>query len=234
MKILVFGSLGLAGLLLVALQHDQIGRLRAENASLAQSAAEANQLKADLAKYAGAEAQDATEEIERLREENRDLLRLRNEVNQLNDARAEFSKVSAENQRLQLALKNTPKPQTKQKGIESIVIRIDNLYDRGLSTPEAAMETFLWAERDGNTDELLRCIIPEHAREIRNTYGGAGQRQNFGNTVSVEIVARRDVDANTVQLGLEFHLGDNPAHDTKTVVTLKLRGGEWRIDLTNF
>jgi hypothetical protein len=234
MKILVLSSIALVGLLLVSLQHEQIGQLRAENGTLQQAATEANQLKTDLARYAATQTQDAAGEIERLRAENRDLLRLRNAVNQLNDARVDYEKVSAENQRLQLAMKSLPKPPTNQNGIESIVIRINDLYDRGLSTPEAAVETFLWAERDGNADELSRCIVPEHARDIREADGGAaGQRQNFGNAVSVEIAARRDVDANTVQLGLQFHLGGEAARDTKFVVTLRLSGGEWRVDVTH-
>ena len=99
MKTLIFSSMALVGLLLVGLQHQQLRELRAENATLQQASAEANQLKADLANSTNDEAQDAAE-ITRLREENHDLLKLRNEVNQLREARVQFEKVSAENQRL--------------------------------------------------------------------------------------------------------------------------------------
>ena len=232
MKVLIFSSLTLAGLLLVTLQHRQIGQLSAENAILQQSTAEANQLKADLAKYAGAQAQDAAEEIERLRQENRDLLRLRNEVNQLNDAHAQFEKVSAENLRLQTLVRNMPNPH--QNTIQPILIRIDSLYDRGLSTPEAAVQTFFWAEHNGSMDELSRCVLPERWRGMRDIdLGSVWQRQNFQGVVSIEIVARRELDANTVQLGVEFHSERNAAWDKKVVFTLRLRDGDWKLDITN-
>ena len=77
MKTLIFSSLAVAGILLVAVQHRQLGQLQAENGPLQQASTEADQLKADLAKSTGNEAQDAAE-LERLREENHDLLKLRN------------------------------------------------------------------------------------------------------------------------------------------------------------
>ncbi|HWD94788.1 MAG TPA: hypothetical protein VG938_20835, partial [Verrucomicrobiae bacterium] len=137
MKILIISSMAVLGFLLVGWQHQQLGYLRAENATLEQSADEASQLKADLGKATGDEAQDA-EEIARLREENHDLLRLRNEVNQLRDARATFEKVSAENQRLQEQVRTAAKANAKQAPMQPILIRVDSLYDRGLSTPENA------------------------------------------------------------------------------------------------
>jgi hypothetical protein len=68
MKTLALGVLTIAATALIAVQHQQLDRLRAENTSLQQASAEADQLKVDLAKSTGAEA-DAEDEIARLREE---------------------------------------------------------------------------------------------------------------------------------------------------------------------
>lgn len=227
MKTLLFGSLVLVGLLLVGWQHQQLGQLRAENATLEQASVEADQLKADLAKSTGNEAAEA-EEIEKLKEENRDLLKLRNEVNQLREARVQFEKVSAENQWLVSLAKSTPKPQTKGTVMQPITIQINALYDRGLNTPEDAVQTFYWAQRDRNSNALSRSVTPKSWNNFRDYLDG-WRRQELGNLLSIEIVARRDVDATTVQLGLQLHSADNPPYVQKIIVTLVAQGGEWRV-----
>lgn len=236
MKILVFSSIAVVTLLLVGLQHQQLSHLRAENATLQQSAAEADQLNADRAKSSDDQAQDA-EEIARLQEENHDLLRLRNEVNQLRDARATFEKVTAENQRLQMLARSAVRAVPKQASMQPILIRVDSLYDRGQGTPEAAAQTLLWAEHNGNVEVLSRCMEPKRwsrmyssASEQARKYLLANMRRNLAQMVSIGIVARRDIDAATVQLGIELHSTDG--RTVKIVYTLNLQGGNWIVDPT--
>ena len=225
MKILAFSFLSLAGLALIGYQHQQLGRLRAENTSLQQSATEVNQLQADLAKSTGNAAQNE-EEISRLREQNHDLLKLRGEVSELRDARAEFEKVSAENKRLQTLTANAPKSEMKQTSMQPIVIQVSSLYDRGLSTPESALQTFFWALHTGNSDALERSLTPESWQRFGKNH------PNFGDVVSIEIVARRDLNTITVQLGIQVHSG-NSGRDEKGSITLTLQNGEWRVDMKN-
>src|SRR5690242_13846442 len=187
MKTLIFSSLALVGLLLVGLQHQQLRELRAENATLQQASAEANQLKADLEKSTGNEAQDA-EEIVRLREENHDLLKLRGEISQLRDAKAQFEKVSAENQRLVAQAKMAGKTDSKQS-IQPVTIQIGNLFNRGWGTPEDALQTFYWAQRERNSD-MLQQTVTQRSWNIFKDYTDGWRRQQFGNYVSIEIVAR--------------------------------------------
>jgi hypothetical protein len=238
MKALIFSAMAVAALLLVGWQHQQVGRLRYENATLQQASTEADQLKADLEKSTGNEAQDAAE-IDRLREENRDLLKLRNEVNQLRDARVQFEKVSAENQRLLLIARSAPKLQTKDAAMKPVVIRVDNLFNRGLNTPEDALQTFYWALREGNPQILQRYVT--------SRYSGPA---NVDGIISIEIVARRDVDATTVQFGIQFQEASSPErydsfrHVTiparqgrdgrKFIVTLVLQGNEWRVEASSY
>jgi len=227
MKILVFGSLAVAGLLLVGLQHRQIQDLRAENATLLQSSAEASRLKADLDKSTSDTSQDEAE-IARLREENHDLLKLRNEVNQLRNARTQFEKVSAENRRLRLIATNAAGAEAKQS-MQPIVMRADNLFNRGQDTPEATCQTFFWAAREHNTETLTRCVLPESRLEV----GAYAKGDGFQDVISIDIVARRELDADTVQLGILIHMRDNSQAPIKYLMKLLRKDGEWRLDLKN-
>lgn len=232
MKTLALAVLAIASAALIAVQHQQLGRLRAENGTLQQASTEADQLKADLAKSTGAES-DAEDEIARLREENRDLLKLRNQVYQLREVTAQFEQVRSENQRLRSVAHNASDREPKQVVFQPIVIEVQNLSYQGLNTPEAAVQTFLWAQRDGNADVLSSCILPEQAAEIRSRYGNIAQRQNVASGISVEIVARRDLDANTVQIGVQFNSNNGSVLEKKMIFTLKLRDGQWRLDMDN-
>ncbi len=233
MKILAFSFLTVAAMALVGYQHQQLNRLHAENVSLQQSATEVNQLQTDLAKSTG-DATQSQEEITRLREENRDLLKLRGEVSELRDARAEFEKVSAENKRLQTFAANMPKPGAKQTSMQPISIRIGELYDRGVSTPENALQTFLWAQRDRNPAAMSRCVTSENWQRIQNRVQGSWPQILDEKTVSIEIAARRDLDATTVQLGIQVHTASDPNRDEKGIITLVLQNGEWRVDVSKF
>jgi hypothetical protein len=225
MKTLIFSSLALVGLLLVGLQHQQLRELRAENAALLQSSAETSRLKADLDKSNGDETQDA-EEIARLREENHDLLKLRGEINQLRDAKVQFEKVSAENQRLQTLAKTDSKQST-----QPVTIRIDNLFNRGQGTPEDALQTFYWAQRDANSDALQHSVTPRGWNTFRDYADPSNwRRQQFKDIGSIDIVARRDVNATTVQIGIQLNQASNPQHNQKIIVTLMLHDGVWRVD----
>jgi hypothetical protein len=232
MKILIFSSLTIVGLLLVGLQHQQLRELRAENASLQQVSAEANRLKADLDKSTGDEAQDEAE-IARLREENHDLLKLRGEINQLREAKVQFEKVSAENQRLVSLAKSTPKSQTKEKVMQPITIQVNALFNRGLNSPEDAVQTFFWAQRDRNSNTLSHSVTQRSWNNFRDYIDG-WRRQELDNLLSIDIVARREMDATTVQLGLQLHMSDNPQYVRKLIVSLVFQGNEWRVDAVSY
>lgn len=229
MRTLIFGSLAVVGMLLVAAQHQQLGQLRAENASLQQASAEADQLKADLAKSTGNESQE-TEEIDRLRAQNHDLLKLRNEINQLRDARVQFDKVSAENQRLQTAVQNAANAKGEASS-RPITMQMNALYNRGLSTPEDAAQTFFWAQRERNEEELSRAVTPRSLNRLRDY---TEHLRGHDNALAIDIVARREVDAITVQLGLQIYNSSNPQSPLKTVITLVLQGGNWRVDAAGY
>jgi len=231
MKALIFSAMAVAALLLVGWQHQQLGQLRSEKAALEQSSAEANQLKADLAKSSGDETRDA-EEIDRLREENHDLLKLRNEVFQLREARVQFEKVSAENQRLQSLSKSSSAKGESKQSMQPIVLRMDAIFNRGMSTPEDAVQTFYWAQRERDSGTFSRSVTSRSLNNFRGYLDGWRQ-QSLKNIGTIQIIARRDVDATTVQLGLQLQQAENPQYGEKIIITLVLQGGEWRVDSTS-
>jgi hypothetical protein len=233
MKTLAFSLLAVAGLALVGWQHQQLGQLRGENSTLQHSAAEADHLKSGLLKFDGAQT-DAAAEIDRLREENRDLLKLRNEVNQLRDTRVEFQKVSEENQRLRSQPRPAPQSVANQPSIQPIIININSLYDRGLNTPEDTVQTFYWARREGNVASLSRCVTLSSSQFIHDYLNQPGKPTDLQNIFSIEIVARREVNSNTVQLGLVIHSDDRAQGGNKLVYTLTLQNGEWKLDWKSF
>jgi hypothetical protein len=228
MKTAILSSMAVVGLLLVALQHQQLGQLRAENVMLQQASAEASKLKADLAKSSDDEAQD--NEIVRLHEENHDLLKLRNEVNQLRETRVEFQRVSTENQRLQAQSRNAPKSAEKDYLAQPIVVDVNGLYDRGLSTPEIACQTFFWALRENNKEALARCVT----EESNPNYFGANSDEGFKKVISMEIVARRELNADAVKLGITIRMQDGPQSTIKMPLNFSRKNGEWRVDLKNW
>jgi myosin heavy subunit len=230
MKTLALGVSAIAVAALIAVQHQRLGQLRAENVTLQQASAEAGQLKVDLAKSTGAES-DAEEEIARLREENRDLLKLRNQVYQLRQATAQFEQVHDENQRLQAVAQNLANRDTKEIIFQPILIEIQNLSYQGMNTPEAAAQTFFWAEHENNGDVLSRCILPERWQLIREGNDISRIRQAFDGIVSIEIAACRKLDANTVQLGIQIHANGNSYRENKEILTFRLRDGEWKLDI---
>jgi len=229
MKTLIFSSLAVVGLLLVGLQHQQLRELRTDNARLLQASTEATQLKADLEKSNGNEAQDA-EEIARLREENHDLLKLRGEISQLRDAKALFEKVSAENQRLVAQAKNAAHADARQS-MQPVTIRVSDLINRGWNTPEDAVQTFYWAQRDGNIDGLQRSMSPGSGNIFHDYVDpqNSWRRQQFSKVGSIDIVARRDLNATTVQIGVQLNPANNLQSGQKIVVTLVLEGW-WRVE----
>ena len=232
MKILLFSIMALVGVLLVGLQHHQLGELRAENSALTQASAEASRLRHDLAATTGNAVQDDAE-LERLRQENSDLLKLRNEINQLRNTRAEFDKVNAENQRLQVLARTAAKSAEKNSAMRPIVVPIAELSNRGLATPEDALFTYFWAEREDNLEVLLQCRTPNHAAETGRYFHMDSEQ--FSHLASIEIAARHNtVDSTTIQLGLRMHSKNGTTVDQMTVVQLILIGAEWKLDVNDF
>lgn len=229
MKRILFIFLPVVLLAVLGFQYRQASQLRSENAQLSRDADEANRMKAALAQFQGQpSAQEQADEIARLREANRDLLKLRNEVHQLRQQTGEFEKLRAENQRLH-TLVNSNKNQTAQPSPKRVLIKAADLSNQGFLTPEATAQTFYWAARQADLQTLAACILPERWVVIRQHLPKGSQlAEDFMRITAIEFVARRTIGSGIVQLGIEIHKGQ---WTQKLAVTLKLVGGEWKLDV---
>jgi uncharacterized protein YdcH (DUF465 family) len=228
-----------AGLfVVVAFQHRQVNRFRADNERLAEAATEVEQLKGAVAQFASLPTVDnATTEIARLREENHDLLKLRNEVSQLRRQKSEFDKLRAENERLRDLAKKA-NASSSQGSMKPILTRKENFSNQGFRTPEATVHTFFWARRQNDVQALSNCLLPESWNAaIRGNAGllEGGHfvpylAEQFAKTTAIGIVARRNLSGEVVQLGIEITFDGNPGSQ-KVALTLKRTGDDWKLDL---
>ena len=106
---LSFSLLLLGCLLALAVQTNQLGELRRENAALRTAAADVEQLRRENAELEN--LRTAALDVERAKTEHNELLKLRGEVRQLRTAAQELPNLRAENRRLQaLAASAMPAP----------------------------------------------------------------------------------------------------------------------------
>src|SRR5262249_14141656 len=139
----------------------QATQLSAENAGLKQAAAEAEQLRVEASPTNSSSDREVADEIARLREQNRDLLKLRNEVGQLRAAKTALEKPARGNASASAQPGAAPETAVQLP----ILIAPETMSNLGLSTPEAALQTFLWACREGNVEVLTNCIVPSRVRQ---------------------------------------------------------------------
>ncbi len=233
MKRLIPILLAVGLLAMVGFQRRQASLFRVENQELAIATAEAGELKANLAGMDRLPAtEQVTNEIARLLEENRDLPELRNEVRQLREQKVEFEKLRAENERMR-GLLQTGGPQTGQVAPEPIRIAKEQFANQGFLTPEATVQTYFWARREGNVLVLSNCLLPEFLPDFQQqSLDPANGRLNnylaehFKQTTAIETVARQVVSANAVIVGIREHKG---RLFQSLALSLERRGDEWKL-----
>jgi hypothetical protein len=143
------------GATVALLEHHAIARLRAEHETLTGEAAEARRLAAENGKLE--QFQAAAAEAQKLREENKDLPALRNEVSQLRREVGELGSLREENRALAVQIKNATSQ--KEARLPEGFIPKAAMGDAGQGSPEATIQTFLWAMSQGNVERLTQCAF---------------------------------------------------------------------------
>ncbi|HUR45032.1 MAG TPA: hypothetical protein VMZ27_04070 [Candidatus Saccharimonadales bacterium] len=178
----------------------------------------------------------AEEEKGRLRESSKDLLRLRNEARQLRQEAAELASLREKNDRLRKALAEAA-PQQNPFRVPEGFIGKETLSDKGLTTPEAAAETFFWAMREGNVERIYDAttsafekpgnlekmtleqrqdLMARFADELRN------QMKYFS---SICFVGREEPTPDMAKLKLQSGQGGPTAE-----MLLRKVSGQWRVE----
>jgi len=146
-KVAIAAAVMLAGVgAPLVFQRQTNAKLREENVALRQQAAEARELRERLARLRALEVDAA--ELERLRAEHADLMRLRGQVGELQRELANYKGAAS-------ARRNDKVPGAHDS---NLTLTSDALQDAGAATPEAAIQTMLWAatlKNGGRFAELL-------------------------------------------------------------------------------
>jgi hypothetical protein len=219
-----------AALTAVLLRQTALSKVRSEHEMLRSQSEEARRLIRENAEMDRLRVD--SNEIEGLRNETRELHKLRNEVRQLREQAKGLAQVQSENQRLKAtvaARTNTPPgvaaPQT--------LTTLDQVAYLGLDTPEATLQSFLWAVRQEDVRVFRNCLTPERQKEIESV--GEEQirtkmREMKSQFKGFQIAAKKEISANEVQLGLQFSVENQP-EQPKMAFPFKRINYEWKLDL---
>jgi hypothetical protein len=201
----------------------QLGELRAKESELLASAPAGSE---NLAAPA-AEAPPASASAQPADNPNApELLRLRAEVSRLMRRKQELSSVVAENGRLKSQLASGGS--NTRSGLPAGYIRKANAQNRGYATPQAALETFLWAERNNNITNFLDALTPETASEMQQSIQNDPETffKEFDAMPGFRIVQTNQITPDHVRLVLEMVPGVDPMP-----IDMKLINGQWKLGM---
>lgn len=94
-----------------------------------------------------------------------ELLRLRNEVRPLRAQQSELDRLRAENGRLAAEISSGIASRQELSGMEGFVAK-ESWSNAGFDMPEAALQTFFWAIREGDLARMAECMPPKERQYL--------------------------------------------------------------------
>ena len=173
------------------------------------------------------------EEIARLRAESREVHKLRNEVSQLRGERRESEKLRAESQRLKTA------PISDVSSAEGVqqpeYFAKENWVFAGYATPEATLQSFLWAMRQADMKTLQASLTEEgwarFGKGRDNVPAAALEEQvkrKIKGTAGFRILERNDISEDEIVLRIHSAGEGSSAGDQN--IAMKRLEGEWKVE----
>jgi hypothetical protein len=157
-----------------------------------------------------------------------ELLRLRNEVNQLTRRKKELAGVQPENARLRVQLASAGT--NRQDILPPGYVRRSNARKLGYFTPEATVETVLWAAQNKDLKTFLEGLVPESARSFQASLERSGKslEQMFSTDhfPGFRIVSKEADGPEAVNLFVEIAPGMEP-----DPMKVRLINGQWKLEL---
>jgi hypothetical protein len=211
-------------------QSRALAQLRLEQRRLADQEAEATRLRLENDRIP--DLRNRQQEISRWRQDNQDLHRLRNDVRLLRDQVKGQEKTPA-------ARPNPPaggsarEPGPASAAAPGFVAK-ESFTFGGYASPEAAMQSFFWALREGQLDLVQQALTPEARQQLQAQ--PADQYQQMAAEMallkSYRIAARKVVSENEVRLGLQVVFEPKPdeLRTEETTLPLKRVGHDWKLD----
>jgi len=174
LKVIGVGFLAVA-LVALVFQRNAISRVRQENESLRQQ----NEEGARLASENGGIPQLRVEnqEVEALKAAHQDLLKLRNEVRQLRDHFPQVAKLRQENQRIESEIKMLSEGKPLRLAQMVDYVAKETWSNAGFTTPEAALQTFFWAIREGQFNRIPECFSPQTRQKLELGFVQASEEE---------------------------------------------------------
>jgi len=151
-----------------------------------------------------------------------ELLRLRNQVSQLARRERELAGVKMANSQLPAQAN----PQTNAAKLPASYVRTSEARNLGFATPEATLETFLWAHHNHDLTVLLACYPPQDAATIKQDYEKDDGR--FKGPPGINVIERRQKSDDSVELVVEFVPGSGAEGFP---LPLRRINGEWKLGL---
>ena len=155
-----------------------------------------------------------------------ELLQLRNEVTTLTQRRRALEGVTEENERLRAQLASS---QNNSAGFVQGYIRKTQAKLVGYATPEATMQSFLWAVQNRDVATMLRAVTPESAQQLQNMMRDSNQAEDMFRGMAAFVgmgeVSRTPQPDGSLELSVQI-LPNLPPQP----VRFRQVGGEWKMD----
>jgi hypothetical protein len=162
-----------------------------------------------------------------------ELLRLRGEVRQLRAQQPQIDRLRTENEGLAAAIGGgvaQPQKFSETKGF----MAKESWSNAGFATPEATLQTFLWAIREGDVVSLAECVSPQ-ARQYMRRLNEPGNEEERDRTLEefrrmiqgagIRIADQKATADGRVTAGIQAVAGG-------AILKLQLRrhGTEWKLE----
>ena len=214
LKISAVSALVVAGVATpLVIQHQNLTRLRAENGALQEQARQGSVLRGENEKLSG-ELANVRQSQSLTKAQLAELMRLRGEVGPLRRDSQDLARLRARQQAEQAAAAGAP-PAPAANFIPAAA-----WANVGADKPEAAIETFFWAAKHGETNlvgNLLRWqrdpAIPA-SDELDQTFAQGligGTTQFAGSLQGFRVTSQQDEQENMVRMGFELTNKDGKA-----------------------
>ena len=156
-----------SALAMMFFQRSAISKAREENHAIHQNQEESARLKSENDRISDLRNQNL--EIAGLHTANEDLLKLRNEVRQLRGQVPQVANMRAENQRLASEIKSMAEGKAPHLSEMEGYVAKETWSNAGFTTPEAALQTFFWAIREGEFAQFADCLTRDERQRLEKS-----------------------------------------------------------------
>lgn len=158
-----------------------------------------------------------------------ELLRLRRQVAELTDRKRELASARAENESLRAQVANRSTNPAAGNPLPPGYIRKSTAQWVGTSTPENALQSFLWALQTRDMTNVLRALTPRSGAQLLQRFRNSPDNwfQEAGGIPGLRVLRQRFLPDGSVELDVEVVPGTPPDH-----LRLLQVEGEWKLDLS--